>query len=93
MSVRHINRHMALAAVLVAADALGVEPTELTASRYRSYRGHPARDQLPSEFTISLLFGGWHRALDHAVPRPQLIGVEDEVRNTLYGERGNTNRR
>jgi hypothetical protein len=94
MSVRHVTRDTALAAVRMAADALGVEPAELTASGYRRFRGHPARaSTLPSEFTISLLFGGWHRALEYAEPRSQSSDVEDEVRDTLYGKRGRTSGR
>lgn len=69
MSHRHITRETVLAAVRAAADGLGVAPTELTVSGYRRFRGDPARSgALPSEFTISLLFGGWYRALEHADP-------------------------
>ena len=78
----------------MAADALGVEPAELTASGYRGFRGHPARaTALPSELTISLWFGGWHRAVEHAESRAESTDVEDDDRSRLYGDRARTPRR
>jgi hypothetical protein len=55
----------ALAAMRSAAEGLGLEPEELTLSAYRGFRGRErGTEELPSEIAISLLFGGWPRAVE-----------------------------
>jgi small ligand-binding sensory domain FIST len=67
------TREAALDAIARAAEELAVDPAELTVSAYRTYRAERADvgEALPSELTISLLFGGWPRAVVYA-QRPSL---------------------
>ncbi|HUN78268.1 MAG TPA: hypothetical protein VMU32_05055 [Solirubrobacteraceae bacterium] len=48
-----------------AADSLTGDPATLSAAAYRSFRAAHGEAGLPSALTISLLFGGWHRACEH----------------------------
>lgn len=68
MTTRRVTRTVALDALRQAAASLGVDPADLTVSAYRAYRGKVVQqdERPPSELSISLLFGGWHRACEHA---------------------------
>ena len=66
--MRHVTRDAALSAIRLAARAHGVDAAELNVSRYRTFRAQSDHGAvLPSEVAISLLFGGWHRAVEHAM--------------------------
>src|SRR5579863_8905267 len=55
-------RGLALAAIMEAADALGVDPAELSMLAYRRICSEPEHSQFPQALAISTLFGGWQRA-------------------------------
>ena len=55
-------REAALAAIVAAADGLGVEPVALSRPAYRAVCRDGAHDDLPTAVAISALFGGWQRA-------------------------------
>jgi hypothetical protein len=60
-----ITQEAALVAMRSAADGLRLEPDELTLSAYRGFRRRGCgAEELPSEIAISLLFGGWPRAVE-----------------------------
>jgi hypothetical protein len=61
-----ITEEAALAAMRSAADGLGLEPAELTLSAYRGFRRRDLAADLPSGIAISLVFGGWPRAMEQA---------------------------
>lgn len=58
-------REQALWAMRMAARSLAGDPATLSAAAYRSFRAAHDDASLPSALTISLLFGGWHRACEH----------------------------
>jgi len=88
MPPRRITRQVAVTALREAAVRTQVQPAELTVPAYRTFRGQAVHaERPPSELTISLLFGGWHRACDEAARRPWRADVEGEVRAHLYGGR------
>jgi hypothetical protein len=86
MPGHRLMRQVAVTAIREAAGTLHVAPGELTPRAYRAFRSDTmSPERLPSELTISLLFGGWRRACDEAARPPWLINFEDDVRSRLYG--------
>jgi hypothetical protein len=80
-------RQQALWAIRTAACSLGGDPDALTAAAYRGLCTAHQEARLPSALRISLLFGGWHRACEHAaLQSPDDGAVEEEALATLYGD-------
>lgn len=78
-------------ALVVAADAAGVQPEELTREEYRRVREQHGGG--PSDLAICLRFGAWSAALLHAAAlarEPE--EVEAQVRGELYGPSKNVDR-
>lgn len=81
------TRRDAASAMHLAARSLGVQPTALTATAYRTFRTAHADADLPSSLTISLLYAGWQHACEIAVALTcDDAEVEAEVMRTLYGD-------
>ena len=86
MPAHRVTRRSAVLALREAAAALHVEPAELTTGGYRRFRArNRSEERRPSDLTISLLFGSWHRACCEAGTTPWRADVEAEVRRRLYG--------
>lgn len=80
-------REDALAAMEHAAQWLAIEPSALSADAYRAVREADGGEQMPSPLSISILFGGWERAREHAcaLSRDNVV-VEAEVIRAIYGD-------
>ena len=80
-------REDALAAMEHAAQWLAIEPSALSADAYRAFREADSRAHMPSPLAISILFGGWERAREHAaaLSRDNAV-VEAEVIRAIYGD-------
>ncbi|HST42541.1 MAG TPA: hypothetical protein VLK58_23680 [Conexibacter sp.] len=94
MTANHLNRTIALSAMLCAADNAGISPAELTAPVYRRFRTQrEGSARGPTDIAIAMLFGGWRRACDHAADVGRLPEeVEEQVRDSLYGDRTQVDR-
>ncbi len=70
-----------------AAQWLAIEPSALSSDAYRAFREADANAHMPSPLAISILFGGWERARDHAgaLSRDNAV-VEAAVIRAIYGD-------
>jgi hypothetical protein len=81
------KRQEALWAIRTAARSLGVEPDALTVAAYGGLCTADEEARLPSALRVSLFFGGWHRACEHAaLLSPDDVVVEKEALAALYGD-------
>jgi hypothetical protein len=86
MSAHRVTRQAALEALHRAAAAAETRVGELTTGDYRAFRHARLTDErLPSDLTISLLFGSWRRACQEAGRAIRYGESEGEVRRRLYG--------
>ncbi len=76
----------ALAAMQSAAQWLSIDACALSIDAYRAFRATEDSLTVPSPVAVSILFGGWQRALEHVATSPaDVAAVEEETIRGIHG--------